>query len=236
MRPSSSIPQSQVDVLLLAAHAPELVGLRAQLGENLIGFVRGLTVVAKTVGVGMAVAGAGAANRIHQLNPRSVVLLGSCGIYPCKEDYRPLDIVVARSCHLLDPSAEAGKAAFPGPMQTALDTDPGLSAGLQAAAGERARQVKVANTLAITIDDAVARAVQPATGFQAENLEIFPIALACRAADIPFGAVLGVTNMVGSTGRVDWQQFQRDAALLTAEVSLRWLQAGAVGLPPRAAP
>jgi nucleoside phosphorylase len=234
MRPSQSLPQTPVDVLLLAAHAPEFVGLRAQLGEQLNGFVKGLTVVAKTIGVGMAVAGAGAANRIHQLNPRAVILLGSCGIYPCQDDYRPLDIVVPRSCHLFDPSAAAGKAAFPEPMQTALDTHPPIAAALAAMGGPRARQVRVANTLAITTDDAVARAVQPATGFQAENLEIFPIALACRAADVPFGAVLGVTNMVGSTGRVDWQQFQRDAAVATAEVVLAWLQQGASGLPPRA--
>jgi nucleoside phosphorylase len=120
-------------------------------------------------------------------------------------------------------------------MQTALDANAALSAGLQGAGGPRARQLKVANTLAITTDDGVARAVYPATGLQAENLEIFPIALACRAADIPFSAVLSVTNMVGSTGRVDWQQFQRDAALVAAEVAVTWLRQGAPGLAARPA-
>jgi nucleoside phosphorylase len=231
MRSSQALPLTPPDVLVLAAHAPEFVGLRAHLGDQLSGQLRGLNIVAKTVGVGMAVSGAGAANRIHQLPPRAVVLLGSCGIYPCPVEYRPLDMVIPRSCHLFDPSAAAGKAEFPDPMQTALETHPPLGAALHAAAGPRAHQARVATTLAITTDDAIARAVHASTGFEGENLELFPIAVACRAADIPFAAVLGVTNMVGSTGRVDWRQFQRDAAVGTAEVFLNWLLNGAPGLP-----
>jgi nucleoside phosphorylase len=219
--------------LVLAAHAPEFVGLRAHLGDQLHGQLRGLSVVAKTVGVGMAVSGAGTANRLLQLSPRAVILLGSCGIYPSPLEYRPLDMVVPRSLHLFDPSVAAGKAEFPDPMQTVLDTHTPLSAGLLAAAGPRAHSSRVATTLAITTDDSVARAVHPATGMEAENLEIFPVAVACKAADIPFSAVLGVTNMVGSTGRVDWRQFQRDAAVAAAEVFLNWAFSGASGLPTR---
>lgn len=231
MRSSQSMPQSPPDILVLAAHAPEFVGLRAHLGDQLSGPLRGLSVIAKTVGVGMAVAGAGTANRLMQLNPRAVILLGSCGIYPSPGDYRPLDMVVPRSCHLLDPAVLAGKAEFPDPMQTAIDTHAPLSAGLLSAAGPRAHTSRVATTLAITVDDVVARAVHPASGFDAENLEIFPVAVACKAADIPFAAVLGVTNMVGSTGRVDWRQFQRDAAVAAAEVFINWVASGASGLP-----
>jgi nucleoside phosphorylase len=227
------MPQAAVDVLVLAAHAPEFVGLRPHLGDQLSGIVRGIYVVAKTIGVGMAVSGVGTANRIQQLNPRAIILLGSCGIYPCAVEYRPLDIVIPKSCHLFDPSAAAGKAEFPEPMQTALDAHGPISTALQAAAGPRARQVPVATTLAITVDDLVARAVQPASGFEAENLELFPCALACRAANIPFSAILGVTNMVGSTGRVDWRQFQRDAAVSAADVLMTWLHNGAQGLPIR---
>src|SRR3954467_139738 len=48
------------DLLVLAAHAPELVGMRATLGTGLAGVIRGMRVVCATVGVGMPVAGAGA--------------------------------------------------------------------------------------------------------------------------------------------------------------------------------
>lgn len=230
MHPSASLPQVPVDVLVLAAHAPEFVGLRAHIGDALNGSVAGMFVVAKTVGVGLAVAGAAAARRIQQLTPRAVVVLGSCGIYPSQGAYRPLDIVVPNRLHLFDPSVAAGKAAFPEPMQTMIEPDGALSAALVQAVEGRAHAVPVATTMAITTDDAIARAVHPATGFEAENLELFPIALACHAADVPFGAVLGVTNMVGSTGRTDWRQYQRDAAVAAAEVLVSWLRRGAPGL------
>jgi nucleoside phosphorylase len=229
--PSVPIPQVPVDVLVLAAHAPEFVGLRPHIGDSLNGNVGRLMVVAKTVGVGLAVAGAATANRIHQLLPRAVVLLGSCGIYPCPTAYQPLDIVVPNKLSLFDPAVSAGKAAFPDPMQTVLDPDPQLSAGLLQAVTVRGHSANVGTTMSITTDDAIARAVYPATGIEAENLELFPIALACRAADVPFGAVLGVTNMVGSKGRQDWRQYQRDAAIAAAEVIVSWLRKGAPGLP-----
>jgi nucleoside phosphorylase len=233
MRASIPLPQGPVDILLLAAHAPEFVGLRTQLGEPLAGNIRGLTIVAKTVGVGMAVAGAGAANRIHQLNPRAVIVLGSCGVYPCPIEYHPLDIIIPNRLHLFDASVAGGKAEFPPPMQTVLDPHALLSTGLLASSGTRARAAPVATTLAITTDDAVARAVHPASGLEGENLELFPIALACAAAEVPFASVLGVTNVVGSQGRTDWLKYQRDAAVATAEAFLTWVHNGAQGLPHR---
>ncbi len=233
MRPSQPLAAVPVDVLVLAAHAPELVGLRPHLGDQLNAILRGTYVVAKTIGVGMAVAGAGAANRIHQLDPRCVVLLGSCGVYPSPKDYAPLDIVVAGRCHLFDPSVAAGKAEFPDPMQTVLDPHATVSHGLLTAAGGRARQAPVGTTLAITTDDGVARAVHGATGLECENLELFPVALACAAAKVPFAAVLGVTNVVGSAGRVDWRKYQRDAAIAAAEAIVSWVHNGVPGLAAR---
>jgi len=230
MAPSLPLPQQPVDVLVLAAHAPEFVGLRPHVSDALYGSVAGLSVVAKTIGVGLAVAGAATANRIHQLAPRAVIVLGSCGIYPCGVEYRPLDIVVPNRLHLFDASVAAGKGAFPEPMQTMVEPDAGLTAGLLQAGGPRARYAPVATTMGITTDDAIAKAVHGATGFEAENLELFPIALACMAADVPFGAVLGVTNLVGSKGRTDWRQYQRDAAIAAAEVIVGWLRRGAPGL------
>jgi nucleoside phosphorylase len=231
MRLSQPLPQTPVDILILAAHAPEFVGLRPHLGDALHAVVGGLHVVAKTIGVGMAVAGAGAANRIHQLEPRAVVLLGSCGIYPSQLDYRPLDLIVPSRFHLFDATVASGKAEFPEPMQTVLDPHTMLSAGLAASSGPRVRRAPVATTLAIHVDDTVARAVHPSTGIEGENLELFPIALACLAANVPFGAVLGVTNVVGSQGRHDWRQYQRDAAVVAAEAIIAWIQGGAAGLP-----
>ena len=124
----------------------------------------------------------------------------------------------------------AGRSEFPGPMQTALDLHGGLAAGL-ASAGAQCKLAPVATTMGITTDDPTARTVHEATSFHAENLELFPVAMACHAAKVPVAAVLGVTNLVGSTGRKDWMQFQRDAAIGAAEVLITWLHNGAQGMP-----
>lgn len=236
MRSTQPLPTTPVDVLVLAAHAPEFIGLRPHIGDALHGTIGGLYVVAKTVGVGLAVAGAAAAMRIQQRCPRAVVVIGSCGIYPCEHAYQPLDIIVPSSLSLFDPSVAAGKAAFPEPMQTVIEPDKALTTGLLKAVEQRGRSAKVATTMAITTDDAIARLVYGATGLEGENLELFPIALACRAADVPFAAVLSVTNMVGSTGRTDWRKFQRDAAIASAEVVVSWMRKGAEGAPARPEP
>ncbi len=89
----------------------------------------------------------------------------------------------------------------------------------------------VASPLASTTDDAMAATVHPATGCEAENLEAFSVAMACKASDVPFCAVLGVSNIVGSTGAHDWRQFQRAAVSAAAETIINWVQRGAQGLP-----
>lgn len=236
MVPTPPVPEVPVDVLVLAAHAPELVGLRPHIGDALHGYLGETFVVAKTVGVGLAVVGAATLARITRLRPRAVVVVGSCGVYPGPRPYRPLDVIVPAQLRLFDPAVVAGKAAFPEPMQTLVELDPTLAAALLAEAGPRAQSANVATTMAITTDDAVAHAVHAATGLAAENLELFPIALACKMAQVPFAAVLSVTNVVGSRGRADWRAYQRDAAVAAAEVVVRWVRAGARGLPGRLEP
>ncbi len=48
---------------------------------------------------------------------------------------------------------------------------------------------------------------------------------------MPFAAVLGVSNKVGSTGRDEWRAHHKTAAQFACEIVLRWLTAGAMGLP-----
>lgn len=222
--------ESPTDVMIVAAHAPELVGFRGELSEAMDGIIRGLTVRAKTVGVGMPAAASTIGRRIVQFSPRAVVLVGSCGIYPGRPDVQPLDILIADRVSLVDTAVVQQRGAFPEPMQTSMETDAGLGVGLSAH-GQRVRRAVIGTTLSITTDDALANVVGQAGICDAENLEAFSIALACAQRDIPFAAVLGVTNLVGSTGRIDWGRFQRQAAISVAELVLRWLHNGAQGLP-----
>lgn len=222
--------QRSADILIVAAHAPEMAGLRPWLSDSLIGQIRGLAVRGKAVGIGMAVAGPATARGIVAVRPRAVLLLGSCGVYPNLSQYRPHDVLVATKVTLVSHAVNAGKSEFPGPMQTRLDCNALLAAGL-AASGSRVFTAPIACTLAQTTDDTIAATVHPATGCEAENLDAFAVGQACKASDVPFTAVLGVSNIVGSTGAHDWKQFQRAAVNAAAEVIVTWIQRGAQGLP-----
>lgn len=221
-----------IDLLVLAAHPPELRGIRNVLGEGLNGVVNGLYVVAKSVGVGMPVAGPSAMRRIVQLEPRAVVLVGTCGVYPGLPDYHPHDIVIAQKVKLVDHGVLAGLAAFPEPLQTETNVSGPLTAGL-AAAAPRARVVPVGSPLAATRDDKLAAVIAQQTSAHVESLEAFSIAHACQIAQIPFAAVFSVSHVSGSTALTDWPRFERQASLDAAEVVTRWLTSGAQGLPFR---
>ena len=220
------------DLLVLAAHAPELVGMRATLGTGLAGVVRNLRVVCAAVGVGMPVAGAGAMRHLCDAKPRAVVLIGSCGIYPRQAAHAPLELVVPERIRLLDPTVLGGKAAFPEPMQTMLETDDALSHGLASTATAIHRGT-LATTLSITTDDVLAGRIGKKTECIGENLEAFSVGLACAAAGVPFAAILAVTNTVGSVGREQWSKHRRKAADRSASLLLDWIHRGARGLSVR---
>jgi nucleoside phosphorylase len=226
----SLVPSERVDVLIFAAHGPDLRGLRTHLGERMAGNIRGLHVAAKTVGVGMPVAGGAAAKRVFQLLPRAVIHLGTCGIYPGLPAYRPHDVLVGEKLQLIDAGVRYGKSTFPEPMQTTLSCHKMLTQGL-AATGQRTHRITIGSPLASTSDDAFAAEIPQATGCHAENLEAFAIAHACLLAQVPFTSVLGATHMVGSRAREDWVQFERQSTIAAAEVVATWIVNGAQGLP-----
>ncbi|HJK93115.1 MAG TPA: hypothetical protein RMH85_25025 [Polyangiaceae bacterium LLY-WYZ-15_(1-7)] len=220
-----------VDVLVLAPTSPDLRGLRAALGDGLDGHVGALHVRAKPIGVGLPAAGVGAARRIERYQPRAVLLLGTCGIYPGQAGYQPHDVLVAQQVHLLSHDVDAHRAAFPDPMSVRLAANAAMCAGLTATRG---RLVNVASPLAETRDDTLAGSVPATHGCQAEHLEAFSLAHACQLLQVPFGVVLAITHVVGSYGRDDFRRFHRQSSLAAAEVVVGWLHAGAPGLPHRA--
>lgn len=220
----------KTDLLILAAHAPELAGLRDALGAGLRGAIAGLNVECATVGVGMPASAAGTTRNLTELAPRAVVLIGSCGLYPRRIEFRPLIPVIPTGARLLEPSVLQDQAAFPAPMQLLTLFDRALSDGLSQSDPGSLRG-EVATTLAITTDDALAQTLGGKSGCSAENLEAYSVALACAAHDVPLGAVLVATNAVGSRGRAQWSTHQRAAADKGAQLLLGWLTRGAKGLP-----
>jgi nucleoside phosphorylase len=211
------------DVLVLAAFDPELAPLRRALGESLRGRLGARSVVASAVGIGLPQAAVGAALRTAEARPGAVVLVGTCGAYS-GAGLRVGDVVVARRVLLVDPAVVDGAAQFPDPMSLASEADPAMHAGL---ARVGASPADVATTLAVTVDDRLAARIAAATGAGVEHLEAHGVASACATLAVPFAAVLGVANVVGSGAREQWRLHHRSAAEAAIRALLAWLSTSA---------
>ena len=228
-----STSSRRTDVLVLGAHPPALIGVRDHLGKPMRGSMFGLEVTAKVCGVGMGVAGALTAKRLVNLNPRAAVLVGTAGLYPGAEGFRPLDVVVADEVRLLDHAAVARRGTFPGPMQVQVPAPASMAAGLVGDGHIRVHRVRVASPLAETGDAAMGQLVPGALGCIAESLEAFAFAQACTLLNVPFAIVLGVTHVVGPNAMSDWHRYHRDGARQAANTIREWLKIGAPGIPHR---
>jgi nucleoside phosphorylase len=217
---------SSVDLLIVAAFAPELDPLVPPLAVNGVAEHGGRTIATHAIGIGLAQACAGLARAFDRFSPRAVLLVGSCGLHPGAPG-NIADILVARSLALTDAPALDGLAAFPAPLATERSCDPALVEALVAAG---ARAARVANTLAITTDDALAQRYQRA-GLDAEHLEAFALEILPR--EIPCAALLAIANRVGSNARDEWRTHAHRAHRALAALLLPWLGAGAPGVPPR---
>jgi futalosine hydrolase len=215
------------DVLVVAAHPPELAGLRSLLGDDLRGQVGDVRVAAEAVGIGLAAAAVGTARAVQTHAPRCVLLIGTCGAYESGGAHLGIaQAVTAQRIHLVSTAAVEGRGAFPRPMPVAVESDASL---IQALASETVRRVDVATTLAITTDDALASRVAAARGCQIEHLEAFAVATACAHSGVPMAVVLGVANRVGSSARDEWRRHHEAASRAATDVIAAWLRRGAPG-------
>lgn len=224
-------PGLTTDVLVVAAHPPELAGLRAILGDALRGQVNGIRIAADAVGIGLAAAAAGTALAVRTHAPRSVVLVGTCGVYENRgRDLGIAEIVAANRICLASTAAVEGRGAFPTPMLVAIEPDAMLTG---AVAGQSVRRVGVATTLAITTDDTLANRVGDGLDCEVEHLEAFAVASACARAQVPVAVVLGVANRVGSRARDEWRRHHMAAGSAATDAVAAWLGRGAPGASER---
>lgn len=220
-------PTEQCDLLVVAAFAPELEAFRTMLGATMRARIGGLVVAARPVGIGLVSAASGTSSRLGVIQPRAVVLVGTCGAYaPAALSIG--DVVVARSILLLEPAVVDAEAAFPEPMSARVEAHSSLSAAI---AAPGARLDDVGTTLAITTSDALAARLARASGAAVEHLEAFAVATACAVQRVPFTAVLAVANAVGALGRQQWRTHHATAGLAAGNYVARWIQSGAAGVP-----
>ena len=216
------------DVLVVAAHPPELAGLKGILGDGLRGKVHDLEIATEAVGIGLAAAAAGTAAAIRAHSPLCLVLVGTCGVYESRAgDIGIAEVVAANRIRLASTAAVEGRGAFPAPMLVAVDPDAALSRAL---ARETVRRVTVATTLAITTDDALANRVAQALECEVEHLEAFAVVAASIQLQVPAAVVLGVANRVGSHARDEWLHHHAQAGTAATDIVAAWLCKGAPGL------
>jgi nucleoside phosphorylase len=195
-------------VRIVAAFQPELAAITANYKD-----------LTRVLGVGMCEAAARTARLIALEKPSAIVLVGTCGVYPGKA-FSLASAVVGNRFRLVDGSHAADHAAFPAPMQVDLTPDEGLTNALAAVGNARG---PVATTLAITTDDALAGELAERSMCAFEHLEVFGVAQACALTETPFAAVLGVANVVGSSGRAEWRAHHEAASAAAVAIVEAWL-------------
>ena len=216
-----------VDVLLAAPHAPELEGLESILGPTMSATVQGIHVVAKTVGLGLPGVAAGTTQRPERYRPRAVILLSTCAAYGHR-GLTPGQVVVAERLVIADAAVLKGWASFPEPMVGEIHTHAGLVGGLTTAG---TRRVSAASSCSLTSDVQLAADIVARLGCDVEHNEVFGVALACAAYQIPFAAVFGVAYEIGPKSQETWRTTHRTATMGAASLIAAWLRAGAVGVP-----
>jgi nucleoside phosphorylase len=170
------------------------------------------------IGVGLVDAAIGMTRALARHRPSLALFLGTGGTFgEVGEGGIARGQVVAGSrVHLLDAGLVAGTASLPGPMSGEALLDPEVHGALVAAG---ARSAQIANTVGITVDDALAARLAAARGDAIEHLEAFAFARACGAADVRCGVVLGVANTVGARGRGEWLANHTSASASAADVA-----------------
>jgi nucleoside phosphorylase len=152
---------------------------------------------------------------IERHEPDLALLLGTAGVLPGRAAPRLGEVVTASLVRLVDGGLLDGASQLPAPMPDTAALDVAVHEALVAAG---ARSVQIANTLGITVDDALASRIVAAGRDDVEHLEAFAFARACAAAGVPCGIVLGIANIVGSRGRDEWLANHARASASAADV------------------
>ncbi len=183
--------------LVVAADASELVGVPEDL--------------AAVVGVGILTSAAQLTRCLCTSSATCVILVGSCGAYSWAEKLRIGDVVAPKAFRLVDWGACTGRAQVPDAMVQHACVDAQLYQLLITRCTTRVvTGLASATTMGISVADDVSPLKQHAC--DVENMEGACLAAASALCEVPFAALLGVTNFVGSQGRGDWSKHRADVA------------------------
>ncbi len=202
--------------LIFAAWEPELVRARALAVGN-------SEIVFAALGVGAVEAAHATARALDAHRPDVALLIGTCGVFDrgrsrgADRSFEVGDVVVGAGARLVDVSLLDGTSEIPAPMPIVESAS--LREALLAESPER-RCVQIANTLGITVGDALADRIANALDCEVEHLEAFGFLRACAAAKTRSGILLGVANRVGSGGRAEWLANHERASANAGEAAI----------------
>ncbi len=150
--------------------------------------------------------------------PDGVIMIGTAGSYP--DGPRIGEACVARRVGLSHGVAVMGLGYVPRPPAP-IPCDPRLLSRVNL------DPVDVLTVGAITTDAVLAGRL--GDGWQVEHLEAFGAAEACSQAQVPFLAVLGISNRVGPEAHTQWLA-HRSEAQAAAREAIRHLVSASEGL------
>lgn len=154
----------------------------------------------EVVGVGPIVAAVRATMLLEQRKPSRVVLIGTAGAYAGGP---PIGQAIAASRVGWSYGVAAMGLGYVPRPPAPLEGDPEMLEELGLP------RFPVLTVGAVTTDLTLAQRLSD--GWSVEHLEAFGVALACREAQVPFVAVLGISNEVGKDAHVQWLTHRDDA-------------------------
>jgi futalosine hydrolase len=204
--------------LVLAAWPPELAELRRLLRGN----PTGKQVSMRAAGVGLVEAAIGATAAIAEVTPDAVMFVGTAGSYPGRRpDLALAGVVAARRLFLWADGVATGDAYLPPALPATQESAMALR---RIAAASGLLMADVACPLAITSRPAPVGGGSRAPACDVENLEAFAVARAAAAADLPFAAILGISNTVGPSGHAAWKRNATRAAAAACRAALEVIE------------
>jgi futalosine hydrolase len=147
----------------------------------------------EAVGVGSVIAALHMARLLAEQRASAVLMIGTASAYPGGP---PIGTAVAaRRVGFADAGAALGLSYVPRPPP-AITCDARLLRHLEVGA------VNVLSLPAVTTDSELA--LRLSDGWEAEQLEVYGVAMACQEARVPFAAVFGVTGVAGPDAHASW--------------------------------
>lgn len=178
-----------MSLLICAAFSPEIQALHDQAEKDYM---------TATLGVGLISAASSIASLFERHTITRVLFTGTCGA-PLKTALKIGDIVRAKTIHTGDISVWSQDTFIPEIMPTRVTPTRFLTPQ------NTLHESDVFCPLAITQSQIAAAILRVHFPTAVENLECFAVAWNAVQRNIPFEAILGVSNLIGPDGHEEWK-------------------------------